>query len=234
MKISTASRYSHAAIYVDGTTIEATLGGVFSKSAQRLAFDQPTDVAILRSRRPLSREQTEQICMFARSKTGSLYALNEAITVRARSILKIEETRKQFCSRLVAQAYEHIGYNFINLRSPSYCTPRQLSLCKAFEKVKDAVRIATDDEISFAESEDPNMENQRQTFEWLNKVRALAKTATATTQVDIQTLNDVNDFLIENPSFDGKISSWVKESGYLEFHDHDEKTNTYRYNKELF
>ncbi|SUP04970.1 Uncharacterised protein [Vibrio cincinnatiensis] len=38
VRAATLSKYSHAAIYVGGTMIEATLGGVFSKNPQRLLF----------------------------------------------------------------------------------------------------------------------------------------------------------------------------------------------------
>ena len=35
IRLATLGRYSHAALYVGGTTIEATLNGVFSKNIQR-------------------------------------------------------------------------------------------------------------------------------------------------------------------------------------------------------
>ncbi|PWU28677.1 hypothetical protein DK254_23000 [Pseudomonas sp. RW407] len=235
VRAATLSRYSHAAIYVGGTTIEATLEGVFSLNPQRMLFDRATDAAVLRSRTTLSEEQIKMVCSFAQSKVGSLYALNEAITIRARSLLRVDETNRQFCSRLVANSYAHIGFDFINLRNPAYCTPRQLGLCKAFRKVDGITRQATVAEIAFAETPDPNRENLRQTFEWLNKVRALVKTKPdLVRKIDIQTIQDVGTFLMEHPEYDSEISDYVEKSGYLDFYNTDTLYNPYRYNKEYF
>ncbi|MNJ87966.1 hypothetical protein D3C87_55020 [compost metagenome] len=234
IRAATISRYSHAAIYVGDTTIEATLDGVFSKNPQRLVFDRPSDVAVFRSKRTLTEQETNQICSYARSQTGSLYALTEAITIRARSSLGLEETKRQFCSRLVAQSYAFAKFDFINLRKPSYCTPRQLSLCKAFEKIEGVIRPATDDEVAFAKTPDPNIENQRQTYEWLNKVRSIVKEEKTLSHIEIQTINDVNDFLLLHPEFDKQIAGFMKASGYLDFYNHDTEINQFRYNKQLF
>jgi hypothetical protein len=234
VKISTASRYSHAALYVGGTMIEATLKGVFSKNTQRLIFDRESDVIVLRSKQKLTEESIERICSYARSKTGSLYALNEAITMRIKSALKLDKSKRQFCSRLVAEAYASIGYDFINLRSPSYCSPRQLSLCKSFKKMDGVLRKATRIEIEFSKTEDPNIENQRRTYKWLDKVRTMAQTEPHLFNVDIQTINDVNEFLISHPEYDSKVVGFMKESGYLEHYNEDTKNNPYRYNEKLF
>lgn len=234
VRAATASRFSHAAIYVGKTTIEATLAGVFSKNPQRLAFSSPDDVAVMRSKHTLSEIDRRRVCSFARSLTGSLYALDEAITIRARSILSINETRKQFCSRLVAQSYASIEYDFINLRNPSYCTPRQLYLCKAFEEINEIVRVGNDHELQFAASPDPNVEHQRQTYDWLNKVRALAKDNELLSETNIQTINDVNEFLLQHPGYDEKICEFMTASGYLEFYNYDVKVNPYRYNEQWF
>ncbi|MBH0010994.1 hypothetical protein I6F66_02765 [Pseudoalteromonas sp. NZS100_1] len=234
VKISTASRYSHAAIYVGGTMIEATLKGVFSKNTQRLIFDRESDVIVLRSKQKLTEKSIERVCSYARSKTGSLYALDEAITMRIKSALKVDKSKRQFCSRLVAEAYAFIGYDFINLRNPSYCSPRQLSLCKSFQKVDNVYRKATKVEIEFSNSKDPNLENQRRTFNWLDKVRIMAQKESHLCNIDIQTINDVDDFLITYSEYDLKVARFMKESGYLEHYNEDTKNNPYRYNQQLF
>jgi hypothetical protein len=230
----TACRYSHAAIYVGKTTIEATLEGVFSKNPQRLLFDKVDDVAIFRSKNKLTESEISAICSYARSKTGSLYALDEAITIRVRSTLKLDSSSRQFCSRLVAESYRFAGVDLKNLRNPTYCTPRQLSLCKAFYKVDGVVREASAAEVNFANSYDPTYENQKQTYQWLNKVRALVKSKENLKHIDIQTINDVDDFLISHPEFDEEIAQFMKDSGYLDFYNHDTKQNPYRYNEQLF
>lgn len=179
-------------------------------------------------------EEVEKICGYARAQIGTLYALPEAITIRARSILRMPETRKLFCSRLVAKSYKAAGISLANLRNPAYCTPKQLGLCKAFYRVSDAIRKATEEEIAFEDSPDPNIYHQNQTYEWLNKVRSLTLEDESTIEVDIQSLNDVNDLLLKFPQCDKIISSFVKKSGYLSFYEYDIRTNPYRYDDKLF
>ncbi|MDQ7966670.1 YiiX/YebB-like N1pC/P60 family cysteine hydrolase [Pseudomonas plecoglossicida] len=234
IRAATASRYSHAALYIGGTTIEATLDGVFSKSPQRLIFDRATDILVLRAKRPISEEEVNAICDYAQSKVGSLYSVNEAITVRARSLLRHKESERQFCSRLVAKSFEHANFDLINLRNPAFCTPRQLSLCKAFEPVLGVVRPASEAEVTFAMTEDPNQTHQRQTFDWLGKVRHLvSENEELAKKWDIQTLNDVNSFLLAHPEYDQQISEFMQSSGYLEFYKIESITNPHRYSSKL-
>lgn len=231
----TISRYSHAAIYVGGTMIEATLAGVFSKNVQRLIGERKSDIAVYRSKRKLSEKEIKMICSYARSKVGSLYALDEAITMRLKSTLKLDKTKRQFCSRLVAESYAHIGYDFINLRNPSYCSPRQLSLCKAFYKVDDILRRATPKDIELSQTDDPNEENLRRTFEWLNKVRNMIQADdNHKKNIDIQTISDVDDFLMSHPEYDSIVAGFMKDSGYLDHYNEDTKRNQYRYNEQWF
>jgi len=233
IRVAILGKYSHAAIYIGGTTIEATLKGVFSKNPQRLIFNQASDVAVYRSKNELSERELETICSHAQSKVGSLYALDEAVTIRARSTLRLEEKRRQFCSRLVANAYAYIGYDFINIRNPAYCTPKQIGLCKAFERIDGVVRPATIGEIEFSRSPDPALENLNQTYEWLNKARSLV-ISKFSKKWDIQTINDVDEFLKIHPELDEEISSYVKKSGYLDFFHRDEEINPHRYEERLF
>lgn len=234
IRLATLGKYSHAAIHMDGTTIEATLKGVFSKSTQRLIFDEENQAAVFRSKKPLSDNEIRRICNYARSLTGSLYALPEALTIRVLSSLKIQETRKQFCSRLVAESYNAAGYDLANLRNPAYCTPKQLALCKSFYQVQDVLKLACQAEIVLAESTDPNTEHQLQTFMWLNKVRDLVEENSSITTIDIQTINDVDMFLLKYPQYDATVSDFMKNTDYLYFHNYDAEVNRYRYDEKLF
>lgn len=234
VKVATLSRFSHAALYVGGTIIEATLPGVFSKNPQRLLFDSPNQVAVLRSKAQLSEGQKRAVCSYAQAMVGSVYALNEAVTIRARSVLGLESTRKQFCSRLVAQAYEYAEFDLMNLRTPSFCTPRQLSLCRAFKRVDLVLREAKPGEIEFAGTTDPNIEHQKQTFNWLHQVRSLVGADPKYSDVDVRTINDVDLLLLSHPELDSAISNYVKGSGYLDFYKYDVAKNAYRYNSQEF
>ena len=234
IRLATLSKYSHAAIYVEGTTIEATLSGVFSKSTQRMIFDHKNQVAVFRSKKHLSENEVRKICNHARSLTGSLYALPEALTIRARSVLKIQETKKQFCSRLVAESYIAAGYDLANLRNPAYCTPKQLGLCKSFYQVHDVLKSASSSDIAFSKTPDPNTEHHSHTLAWLNKVRNLVEGNPGITSIDIQTIDDVNTFLLKYPQYDSVVSEFMKGTNYLHFYKHDYDVNPYRYNNKLY
>lgn len=234
IRIGTVSRYSHAAIWVGGTMIEAVRAGVFSKNAQRLMVDKASYCTVLRSRKPLSDLQLDQICRYARTQVGSLYALNEAILSLPRRLMRLESTKKQFCSRLVALAYAQVDYDFENLKSPHYCTPAKLSRITAFERVHGVVREATAGEIEFANSFDPAKKNAIDTFEWLAKVRAMVeRTPELKAVFDIQTINDVSGFLMRRPEFDAEVVGFMHENDYLTFYDHDVSANPFRYNPTL-
>ena len=236
VRVATFSRYSHAALWVDGTMIEATQDGVFSKNAQRLILDKASHADVYRSRVPLTENQAQQICDYARSQVGTLYALDEAMLVLPMRVKKLglKETKRQFCSRLVALAYQQSGYNLQNLRQPLFCTPRMLSVCTAFQKVPGMIREATQAELAFAETDDPVKKNQEQLFEWLNAVRKLvAADETLSCAFDIQSVNDINDILYAHPNLDDAITALIKSNEYLAFYNHDTKNENlaYRYNK---
>ena len=234
VRVGTGSRFSHAAIWVGGTMIEAVREGVFSKNVQRLILDKPSHCVVLRSRKPLSEREIEQVCFYAHTQVGSLYALDEALLVLPRRMMKLESTKKQFCSRLVALAYTQIDFEFINLGSPHYCTPGKLARCKAFERVPGIVREALPGEVEFALSDDPIKKNATDTFEWLAKVRGLVESDPALKAAfDIQTINDVGDLLVQRPQLDEKVVSFLHENDYLTFYDHDQQVNPFRYQPEL-
>ncbi|MBK5008622.1 hypothetical protein IAE33_000482 [Pseudomonas sp. S60] len=234
VRLGTASRYSHASIWVEGTLIEAVQAGVFSKNPQRIILDKPSHCVVLRSKKPLSEQELDQICLYARNQVGSLYALDEATLALPRRLMKLESTKKQFCSRLVALAYAEIGYDFINLNSPHYCTPGKLARTKAFEVVPGVVREALPDEVEFAKSNDPLKKNAEITFEWLAKVRALVQSnPELNATYDIQTINDVGDMLVKQPELDEIVVNFLHENEYLTFFNNDMKVNTYRYHPDL-
>lgn len=234
VRLGTLSKFSHAAIYVGGTIIEATLSGVFSKSPQRLLFDTEEQVLVLRYKKPLSDDQVKRICSYARSKTLSLYTVHEALTLKFRRNLKLPESKKQFCSRLVALAYHENGIILDKIQNPAYCTPKQLSLSKSFERVKDILLEATTSDIEFANTEDPNIKHQRETMEWVNKVRELVSSLQKESEFDIQTINDVNEFLTRNPAFDDDVMRFINSGGYLTYYKYDFTKNPYRTNARIF
>lgn len=232
VRLATFGHYSHAAIWVGGTMIEATLQGVFSKNPQRLLVDNPDHLAIYRSKTPLSHEVQDKVCEYAQSKIGSLYAISEAALMLPMRLLSIKESKGQFCSRLAACSYQYAGYDLKNLRDPNFCSPRQLSLCKAFQRVEGVVREASQAEIAFAQTPDPVIKNFAATYEWLNKVRDLVNDDPVLSRsYDIQAQNDVTELLLEHPELDATITGFMRNTEYLTFFDYDRRVNPYRYSR---
>ena len=96
--------------------------------------------------------------------------------------------------------------------------------------VDSVIRKATESEVKFSETDDPNMENQRKTYEWLIKTRELAMGK----KYEIQTINDVAEYLETEPEHDSLICEFIKGSGYLKHYKCDTEINPYRYNYESF
>lgn len=148
VRLGTLGRFSHASIYLGRTVIEATPDGVFSVNPQRILRADNNHIAVYRHKTGLSKEQVRKLIEYAHSKVGSLYAFSETVLMQVRSKLGTGETKKLFCSRLVAKAYQYAGVDLGNLRDPSYCTPQQLKLCNVFTKVPNAVKGANEQEFN--------------------------------------------------------------------------------------
>lgn len=232
VRLATKGKYSHAAIWCDGTLIEATLDGVYSKNPQRLLADSEEHLAVYRSKIPLSPSMADDICYYARSKVGSLYSITDAILISPKRLLDIKSSNGQFCSRLVAMAYHSVGYNLCNLRNPEFCTPNQLALCKAFTQVPNMLRLASVAEVKFANTEDPGRKLRIETYKWLNPTRDLINSSDlGLARNSIQTINDVYEVIYQHPELEQSVNSYRYDTEYLTFYPHDRTVNPYRYNE---
>jgi hypothetical protein len=201
----TKSDISHAMVYVQhSSVIDATADGVHSSNIQRLFFEDESVVLVLRSKKPLDDDSVRKIMDFARAATGTEYSKSEAMaTVTGKMQVR---NRKQFCSRLAAQAYAFAGINLV--LDPDYCTPEDLRRSDCLFEVKDVVLAAESNEIAF----------------WKARTDVLALMANATNAVlkaarrrsnNIQSLNDINSYLLSHPQEDRHFRKAYEKSGYL-------------------
>lgn len=217
----TNGEYSHAILCVGhGSYIHSDLQGVHSGNLQRLMFESPDNVKVLR---PNNQSLSEKASLYARSQIGKEYSINEAI--RAKVNKKNSTVNKQFCSRLVAQSYEYAGEAIV--KNSAYCTPEDINRSSAFSQVDGAIRTASEEEFEFAEGFNPL---QRQT-EITNKILSEARRLTG---VDIQSLEQLSQYVVKNPLHSDAIVEVFKNSGYLTMWEHDLKKNPWRYNSALF
>lgn len=227
---ATDGPFSHAMLYAGLSVIHADLDGVYSKNPQRLTVAAPESLGVLRLRRGLSVDEKDWLCDFARYWVGALYSKADAgATVVLNKLKKSAVSDKQFCSRLVAQAYSAIGIRLV--KNPDYCSPNDLLRSPEMESVGDGVKRLEQAEIAFAASEDYNEKIQRATFAWLDKVRALAerrKLGKVIRHVDVAPL------LVQHRGYDKAIAKYAIESGYPNFARVDRIRNSYRYNPQEF
>ena len=153
-------------IYMDLTMIHAVPSGVFSKNPQREIFTFKNDVKVLRLKNSIDKQKYKDICTFARSLVGSIFSKREIIeALKTNNPTKKAKTKKQFCSRLVAQAYNSVGINIVD--NPDYCSPQNIYESASLQEVNNTVRIAFQKHKKFAKKYDPNLKNQEITFNWL-------------------------------------------------------------------
>ncbi|MCS3602759.1 hypothetical protein M2371_001968 [Buttiauxella sp. BIGb0471] len=220
---STGSDFSHAILYVgSGSYIHSDSEGVRAGNIQRLLFENAENITVLRV--DCSTEIINNACLFARSKIGTKYSIKDAIRVKLKIIKKDNENR-QFCSRLVAQSYDYAGLKLVE--NPSFCTPQDIFKSEYIRKVSVKVRKANENEIAFANSENPLKRQEDITKKILCDLRSL-------TQRDIQTLEQITEFVILNPNYDGVISKIFNDSGYFTLWVYEVTKNPWRYNGEIF
>ncbi|EPX8746599.1 YiiX/YebB-like N1pC/P60 family cysteine hydrolase, partial [Vibrio cholerae] len=228
IKAVTNSHYSHAMLYVGHSLNHATSdGGVFSKNPQRILVDDVKDLKVLRLKDAITDDVKLAICKESSYLVGTLYGKREA----TKSITKTEKaskSRKQFCSRLVAQCYAKSGINLVS--NPDYCTPEDLNRSELLVEVADCVRLATEDDLEIYNRKDPNIENQRETYKWLNNARDLYKKE----GVEIQTINDVTKALMQDRKFDNRLCKLAKATKYFDLYNVDRQVNTMRYCQDGF
>src|SRR5579863_7640653 len=135
IRLFTASDVSHAMIYVEEfSVVDATSEGVHARNSLRLLWEDESPVHVLRVPGGLNPGDLYEILKFTRSRVGTPYSVREAIA----TVLgpKRSWSRKQFCSRLVAQAYASVGIHLVE--NPNYCSPEQIRASAALVEIPDS------------------------------------------------------------------------------------------------
>lgn len=215
----TNSDISHAMIYVTShSIIDSTGEGVHSRSTQRLIWPEKCGVHVLRLKAELSVAQERQITNFARQKIGTQYATFEAgSTLRGG---KKTASRKQFCSRLVAQSYASAGIKVVD--NPDFCTPADLLGSDLFEEIEDVTIEVSD---TFEKTVKGIPDTTKVMMDATNKLLAGARKIDSS----IQDSNDMDEYLIKHPEQDQYFASLYRESGYLTVWEFEYNKSTWQY-----
>jgi hypothetical protein len=201
----TKSDISHALVYVEPySVIDATGEGVHSRNTQRLFWEDQCAVYVLRLAEGLDDNQSRSVVNYVRGRVGTQYSKIEA----ARTVLggaKVP-SRRQFCSRLVAQAYANAG---INLEvDPNYCTPEQLKSSTYLVSVQDAIQQVSEEEIK-------RWEQIHDIPQSMRDVTNVLLTGARVKNAKIEDLNDIDHHLMMAPGDDDYFAELFEKSGYL-------------------
>lgn len=222
IRVATGGSFSHAMLYVaDHSYIHSDGDGVHSGNTQRRLFSALGEAVVLRLRNP-DPSAVERACVYARTQVGKQYSKTEAVrSIKFRDgAEQVEDSNRQFCSRLVAQAYLVAGVPLVP--NADYCYPSDFATSQLLQAVAAPLRQARAAEIEFAHSESPIERQTRATNFILDEVRKLSGR-------DIQTFEQLPLFLVQNPKHDAAVCEIVKASGYLDFWKEDVLRNPWRY-----
>ncbi|OWY40053.1 hypothetical protein CEK28_04780 [Xenophilus sp. AP218F] len=217
IKTVTDSDISHAMVYLGGgSVVDSTGDGVHARNLQKMPYPESCAIYVLRMNEALTEKQFEKIEIYARSNIGTGYSMGEA----GLSIFDVESggSRKQFCSRLVARAFEEAGIRLV--KNPNYCTPddlKQSSLLSFVDGVIQSISMAD----FRSRGKDSVQEMRDVTKALLSEIRKIAP--------NVESINDINDFLIGNSKMDGEIAQIFVKSGYLDLWRNDEALYPWRY-----
>ncbi len=202
----TKSDISHAMIYVDGySVIDATSEGVQARNTQRLFYEESCSIHVLRCKNTLSSESKRIIVDYARQQIGVRYSITEAFSTITKH--SAQATRKQFCSRLVAQAFQ--AANICLVEDVNYCTPENLKQSSVLFEVSGATVTVSEEDVR---QWDGHPDINKTTRNAINTILDGARKKSHS----IEELSDIDAHLISHPDDDDYICKLFVSSGYLD------------------
>lgn len=209
-------------VYVDPcSVVDATGEGVHARNTQRMFFPEKCATHVLRLQEPLSKDEREAVCTYVRGRVGTEYSVKEAAATWFGG--RDNWSSKQFCSRLVAQAFASIGRFLV--ADPDFCSPEELRQSPLLAAVSAATeQIAARDVERWRNDRDMTQVTRDVTNTLLNGIRKKNK--------DIQDLNDVDTHLIAHPEDDAYYADLLEKTGYLTMWRAEMRKNPWQYDVE--
>lgn len=213
---------SHAMICVGkSSVIDSTGDGVHARNLERLILEPGCAGYVLRPMKPLTTDQLHSVISFARAAVGTRYSMTGA----AKSVLAgFVAGRRQFCSRLVAQAYRHAGVNLV--ADADFCHPGEFLKSAALVEITDVLRgLSADEETDWREDIDNVQAMRDSTNVLLREARKLSP--------EIESLNDIDGYLVEHQEADAHLVQALRTSRYLELWRDEFERNAWQYHVAL-
>lgn len=210
---------SHAMICVGkSSVIDSTGDGVHARNLERIVLEAGCAGHVLRPLKSLTADQLRAVISYARASVGTRYTMLEA----GKSVLAgLIPGKRQFCSRLVAQAYREAGVALAS--DADFCHPGELLTSRLLVEVPDVLRDLTPEEEEYWRGDLDHVEVMRQsTNVLLTRARDLSSS--------IESLNDIDAYLVEHPEADDHLVDALKSSRYLELWRDEFERNSWQYN----
>ncbi len=214
----TGADISHAMICVGtSSVIDSTCDGVHARNLERIILEPGCAGHVLRPVKPLSTDQLRSVISFARAAVGTRYTMTGA----AKSVLAgFVAGRRQFCSRLVAQAYRDAGVNLVS--DADFCHPGELLKSAVLVEVPNVLRNLSPEEEADCREDIDNVQAMRDsTNALLMEARKLSS--------EIESLNDIDAYLVEHPEGDAQLVQALRSSRYLELWRDELERNSWQY-----
>jgi hypothetical protein len=218
----TGSDISHAMICVGmSSVIDSTGDGVHARNLGRIILEPGCAGHVLRPVKPLPADEMRSVLSFARAAVGTRYTMTGA----AKSVLAgFVAGRRQYCSRLVAQAYRSAGVNLVS--DADFCHPGELLKSGALVELPDVLRKLSLEEEADRREDTDNVEAMRDsTNALLREARKLCP--------EIESLNDIDAYLVEYPKGDDHLVEALRSSRYLEMWRDELERNSWQYDVAL-
>lgn len=213
---------SHAMICVGkSSVIDSTGDGVHARNLERIILEPGCAGHVLRPVKPLTADQLRSVISFARAAVGTRYTMTGA----AKSVLAgFVAGRRQFCSRLVAQAYRYAGLNLV--LDADFCHPGEFLKSAALVEVPNVLRsLSPEEEADWREDIDNVHAMRESTNALLREARKLSS--------EIESLNDIDVYLVEHPEGDAHLERALRSSKYLDLWRDELERNSWQYHVAL-
>jgi hypothetical protein len=223
IRVAAGSDISHAMVCVeDRSIVDATGEGVQARNTQRLFFEPSCSIHVLRVRDGMSDAQLAEVRNFMRRHIGTQYSAREAVLAVLGGAR--QSSKKQFCSRLVAQAFESAGIQLVS--DSNYCSPAHLKESPLLAPVPDATVPVTAEEAAWWDSDEDTTQRMRDAT---NAALGGARKK----DPNIQTFDDVYRYLVRNPEHDDEFCQLLESSGYLSIWKIEQDKNPWQYDLAL-
>lgn len=225
---NSGSNFSHAMIFVGKySCLESNAFGVRSVNPQRFLFSDEGDASIFRLKNQDDIEKLIDGLHRGAELVGTEYAsTREVYKSLTPTSDDANEPRRQYCTRFVAQIYDKAGFGIV--ANPDYCSPYDIESSQNLVKIENSLKVGTEEEIEIAKELSEILELQSDaTYSHLNDARAIS-------DEDLQSLDDIDEYLLMHPEHDESLSASLITSKYLELGDMEKSINPHFYDFHLF